>query len=99
MNYLGEIAALGTALGWAFTSLFFAEAGRRIGSFKVNKIRLIFAVTLYTITFDVSDTDVQTMMETCATDSDKYFDSPSEDDLETTFRIIGAELKALHISQ
>jgi drug/metabolite transporter (DMT)-like permease len=29
--------------------IFFAEAGRRIGSFRVNAIRLLFAVTIYSI--------------------------------------------------
>jgi drug/metabolite transporter (DMT)-like permease len=47
MNYLGESAALATALLWAFTSIFFAEAGRRIGSFQVNLLRLAMAVVLY----------------------------------------------------
>jgi drug/metabolite transporter (DMT)-like permease len=45
--YAGEAAALATALFWSVTSIFFAEAGRRIGSFKVNKIRLLMAVFLY----------------------------------------------------
>jgi drug/metabolite transporter (DMT)-like permease len=49
MNVLGELAALTTAVCWAFTSIFFTEAGRRIGSFRVNKIRLLMAVTIYTI--------------------------------------------------
>ncbi len=48
MNVYGEIAALTTAVCWAFTSLFFTEAGRRIGSFKVNKVRLLMAVLIYT---------------------------------------------------
>lgn len=49
MEYLGEMAGLATALCWVFTSIFFAEAGRRIGSFKVNKIRLLLAVAIYAI--------------------------------------------------
>ena len=49
MPYLGEIAALTTALCWTFTSLFFTEASRRIGSFRVNNIRLVLAVIIYTI--------------------------------------------------
>jgi drug/metabolite transporter (DMT)-like permease len=47
MMYLGETAALATALLWAFTSIFFAEAGKRIGSHMVNVTRLGFAVILY----------------------------------------------------
>jgi len=47
--YLGEIAALTTALCWTFTSLFFTEASKRIGSFRVNNIRLALAVIIYSI--------------------------------------------------
>jgi len=47
MELLGELAALSTALLWAFTSIFFSAAGRRIGSFNVNKIRLLMAVAIY----------------------------------------------------
>lgn len=47
MPYAGELAALSTALAWSFTAIFFGEAGKRIGSFHVNKIRLLFAVLIY----------------------------------------------------
>jgi drug/metabolite transporter (DMT)-like permease len=47
MHFAGELAALATALLWSATSLFFAEAGRKIGPFKVNKIRLAMATVLY----------------------------------------------------
>ncbi len=49
MEFIGEAAALTTALCWAFTSLFFTEAGKRIGSFKVNNIRLLMAVLVYIV--------------------------------------------------
>ncbi|MFZ5980187.1 MAG: DMT family transporter [Candidatus Zixiibacteriota bacterium] len=49
MAYIGELAALTTAVCWSFTSVFFAEAGRRIGSFRVNCIRLLMAVSIYTV--------------------------------------------------
>jgi drug/metabolite transporter (DMT)-like permease len=49
MNYTGELAALTTAICWSFTAMFFAEAGRRIGSFRVNSIRLLFAVAIYSL--------------------------------------------------
>lgn len=42
----GEIAALATACCWVVTSLAFAHAGQRIGSFSVNLIRLFFALPL-----------------------------------------------------
>lgn len=49
MEFVGELAALATALLWSFTAIFFSEAGKRIGSFHVNKIRLVFAVCIYTL--------------------------------------------------
>ncbi|NOY88954.1 MAG: DMT family transporter [FCB group bacterium] len=49
MEYFGEIAALTAALCWAFTSVFFTQAGKLIGSFQVNKIRLVIAVTIYSL--------------------------------------------------
>ncbi len=49
MEFIGEAAALTTAFCWAFTSLFFSEAGKLIGSFKVNNIRLLMAVSIYVV--------------------------------------------------
>ena len=43
MQYLGEFAALGTALCWTVSALSFEAAGRRIGSMAVNLIRLTMA--------------------------------------------------------
>lgn len=54
MSYFGELAALGTALCWVFTAIFFSEAGRRIGSFRVNTIRLTMAVAIYVVLLWVS---------------------------------------------
>lgn len=54
MEFIGEMAALSTAFFWAFTTLFFAAAGRMIGSFKVNKIRLVLAALIYTIVLLIS---------------------------------------------
>lgn len=53
MTYTGELAALATAFLWAFTSMFFTSAGRRIGSYYLNKVRipmaaLLLAMMLYT---------------------------------------------------
>jgi drug/metabolite transporter (DMT)-like permease len=49
MHYAGELAALSTALLWSFTAVFFSLAGKRIGSFNVNKIRLVFAAIIYVV--------------------------------------------------
>jgi len=50
-EYLGELAALGTAVCWSFTSLSFEAAGKRVGSLQVNFIRLALAfifISLFT---------------------------------------------------
>ena len=41
---MGEIAALGTAFLWTFSSIFFSLSSNKIGSMPVNRIRLAFAV-------------------------------------------------------
>ena len=46
MAYEGELAGIATALLWAFGSLMFAAAGRRVGSSAVNEIRLLIALPL-----------------------------------------------------
>lgn len=43
---LGQLAALGAALCWAFTSLLFAASGRRVGAYAVNLIRLLLALII-----------------------------------------------------
>jgi drug/metabolite transporter (DMT)-like permease len=43
-SYFGELAALGTAALWAFSSILFTIGGRRVGSMIVNRVRLAFAV-------------------------------------------------------
>lgn len=45
-EHVGPLAAAGAALCWSLTGMFFAAAGRRIGSFAVNQIRLVFALLL-----------------------------------------------------
>jgi drug/metabolite transporter (DMT)-like permease len=42
-NYFGELAALGTASCWTLASLVFTLAGRRIGAFNLNKLRIPIA--------------------------------------------------------
>lgn len=59
---IGEMAALATALFWAFTSLSFEFAGKRIGSLSVNILRLVLGfIILSVINFFITDgfTNVQ----------------------------------------
>ncbi|MCW4053267.1 MAG: DMT family transporter [Candidatus Bathyarchaeota archaeon] len=44
LTIVGEIAALGTSCLWTFNSIFFSEAGKRIGSTSVNAFRIVFAL-------------------------------------------------------
>jgi len=44
VDYLGELAAVGTALLWASNSIFLTLAGKRVGSQAVNAARLILAL-------------------------------------------------------
>src|SRR5512136_719616 len=53
---LGEIAALGTALCWSFTGLFFAEAARRVGALRVNLLRLPVALSLLSLAIPATGT-------------------------------------------
>lgn len=49
-EYLGEFAALATAVLWSFTAVFFTLAGQRVGSVIVNRLRLIIAALLLILT-------------------------------------------------
>lgn len=49
MIFLGELAALTTAFCWSAGTILFTAAGRRIGSYNVNKIRLPIAAIYLTI--------------------------------------------------
>lgn len=43
---MGEIAAILTAVCWSFTSIFFNNASRAIGSVRVNRLRLLVATVI-----------------------------------------------------
>ncbi len=46
---LGELAALGTSVCWAFSSILFTIGGQRVGSLIVNRSRLVAAVLLVSL--------------------------------------------------
>lgn len=50
MSTWGEVAALTTALCWSGTAIFFTQAGHRVGSLTVNRVRLILALILISLT-------------------------------------------------
>ncbi|MCZ7665740.1 MAG: DMT family transporter [Chloroflexi bacterium] len=45
----GELAAIGTAVCWSLTAVFFSYSGRKIGADVVNRSRLIFALLFLAI--------------------------------------------------
>ncbi|UCG30153.1 MAG: DMT family transporter [candidate division WOR-3 bacterium] len=49
-SYLGEFAAIGTALCWSFGSMLFTVSSRRLGHNTVNRLRLVVALFLLMIT-------------------------------------------------
>ena len=49
-SIVGETAAVATSCLWTINSLFFASAGKRIGSFSVNAYRIIMAVGFLVLT-------------------------------------------------
>lgn len=55
-------------------------------------------IIVYTITFQLSDPITQALFESCATDTGKYYNSPTGAELSRVFRAIAAELKQLHVS-
>ncbi len=56
-------------------------------------------ILVYTIVFQLFSTSIQNLMRNCATDSGKFYNSPSGADLESAFRAIGAELSNLRIGR
>lgn len=48
---IGSLAGIATSVLWVLTSIFFTEAGRRIGSTVVNTLRLFVAIAIHAITF------------------------------------------------
>jgi len=49
-------------------------------------------IEIYTIAFEVTDADTQTMLQTCASDASKYFDAADSEQLFAAFDTIGNEL-------
>lgn len=56
-------------------------------------------ILVYTVLFDVTDTNTKNLMRNCATTPDYYFDSPDAATLRTAFRTIGDSLANLRISR
>ncbi len=56
-------------------------------------------IIIYTITFQLYDDDIKDIMRNCASDPEKFFDSPSNSVLKQNFQTIANELSELRISK
>ena len=56
-------------------------------------------ITIYTIVFQLTDASTLDLFRECATDPDKFFNSPNNEQLNDAFRTNGAELSNLRIAR
>ena len=56
-------------------------------------------ITIYTIVFQLNDITIQNLFRNCASDPEKFFNSPDNQQLSEAFRSIGAELRNLRIAE
>ena len=55
-------------------------------------------IVVYTITFKLNDADTNELFENCASGSERYFKSPSGEELESAFTIIANDLSTLRLT-
>ncbi len=55
-------------------------------------------IVIYTITFQLSHSGTKTLFRNCASGTQRYFDSPNSDELESAFTIIANDLSTLRLS-
>lgn len=56
-------------------------------------------IVVYTIAFDVTDTEIKDILEACATTPSHYFDAASADDLIDAFASIASSLRNISLSK
>ena len=56
-------------------------------------------IVIYAITFQLNNTATQNLFRNCATDPDKYYNSPTNEELRAAFVAIGNELTNLRIAE
>lgn len=56
-------------------------------------------IIVYTITFQLNDSRTQSLFRDCASEREKYFNSPSNEELREAFRAIGSELSNLRVAR
>jgi Flp pilus assembly protein TadG len=56
-------------------------------------------ILIYSIVFNVSSPTIENLMRNCASDTNKYFNTPSAAELTATFQIIARSLNQLRLTQ
>lgn len=56
-------------------------------------------ITIYTVAFDVSDPDIKSILEDCATSPSHYFDAADAEELSEAFASIGSSLRTISLSK
>jgi Flp pilus assembly protein TadG len=56
-------------------------------------------ITIYTVAFDVSDPDIKSILEDCATSPSHYFDAADADELSSAFASIASSLRNISLSK
>lgn len=56
-------------------------------------------ITIYTITFNLTNVATQDLYRSCASSPDNYFNSPTQADLRAAFQTIGSQLANLRLTQ
>jgi hypothetical protein len=84
---------LGSPNGSDAESVLDAKTAALCTNIKAQEIRL------YTITFQVSSSSIQDLMRACATDPEMYYNSPSNEELDSIFQDIAKGLADLRISK
>ncbi|HEY4635259.1 MAG TPA: pilus assembly protein TadG, partial [Rhodospirillales bacterium] len=83
-------------LGTTSTSGMATEMDSRLSAICTNM--KAEGIVVYTIMFDLSSASLEALFQACATDTSKYYNSPTTAELERSFRAIAAELKKLRIT-
>lgn len=94
----GTVSQAQSKLGCSSSSCMEGEMDDRL--LEVCDAMKALDILVYTIGFDLAgSSNVLDLLEDCATDPSKFFDSPGPGDLQSAFTTIGAELSNLRIGQ
>lgn len=84
---------MGSTNGWEAESVLDDKTATLCTNIKAQGIRL------YTITFQLDDGPIKDLMRDCATDTAMYYDSPSNEQLQSVFEDIAKGLNDLRLSK